>query len=92
MDSVQVSVKPQAKVSRLEVIIRIPYGIILGIIGYILGIIASIIWVINIITCLILAKRVLPNFMAALIKWYTQVAGYMMLVTDERPPLFPEMK
>jgi len=86
---VSVDIKPGPKVSRLEVIIRIPMGIILGIIGYILGIITSILWVINIITSLILARRVAPGFIAAYVAWITKVMAYMLLVTDERPPFFP---
>lgn len=89
---VSVDVKPGPKVSRLEVIIRIPMGIILYIIGYILAIITGILWVVNIITCLILARRVAPGFTAAYVAWLTKVLAYMLLVTDERPPFFPAFK
>ena len=89
---VTVDVKPDEKVSRLEVIIRIPMAIILYIIAYILGIIMGILWVVNIITCLILAKRVAPGFMAAYIAWITRIGAYMMLVVDERPPFIPAFK
>ena len=89
---VSVNVTPDEKVSRVEVIIRIPMAIILGIIAYILGIIMSILWVVNIITCLILAKRVAPGFMAAYVAWVTRISAYMMLVVDERPPFLPAFK
>ncbi|MFA5126214.1 MAG: DUF4389 domain-containing protein [archaeon] len=88
--TVSVDIKPEDKVSRLEVIIRIPMAIILGIIGYILMIIVYILWFVNIITCLILAKRVGAGFMAKVIAWYTKVMAYLMLVVDERPPFLPE--
>jgi len=88
--AVSVSVKADDKVSRLEVIIRIPMAIVLGIIGYILMIIVYILWIINIITCLILAKRVGAGFIAKVIEWYTKVMAYLMLTTDERPPFIPQ--
>jgi hypothetical protein len=86
---VNVSVKADDKVSRLEVIIRIPMFIILGIIMYILMIIVEILWVINIITSLILAKRVAAGFIAKVIEWQVKVLAYLLLTTDERPPWFP---
>ncbi|MFA6269067.1 MAG: DUF4389 domain-containing protein [archaeon] len=87
--AVTVSVKPDVKVSRLEVIIRIPMCIILGIILYIMSIIVGILWVINIITSLILAKRVAAGFTAKVIEWMTKIMAYLYLVTDERPPFLP---
>jgi len=88
--TVSVDIKPEDKVSRLEVIIRIPMFIVLGIIAYILMVIVEILWLVNIITCLILAKRVGAGFMAKVIAWYTKVMAYLMLVVDTRPPFLPE--
>ena len=88
--AVNVSVTADAKVSRLEVLIRIPMMIILGIIGYILMIVVEILWVINILTSLILAKRVGAGFIAKVVEWYTRVMAYMLLTTDERPPFLPK--
>lgn len=87
--AVSVSIKPDDKVSRLEVIIRIPMFIILGIIAYILMIVVEILWVINIVTSLILAKRVGAGVIAKILEWYTKVLAYLMLTTDERPPFLP---
>ena len=87
--AVSVSVKADDKVSRLEVIIRIPMFIVLGIIAYILMIVVEILWVINIITSLILAKRVGAGFIAKVVEWYTKVMAYLLLTTDERPPFLP---
>jgi hypothetical protein len=88
--TVNVDVRPEEKVSRLEVIIRIPMAIILGIIAYILMIVVQILWLVNIVTCLILAKRVGAGFIAKVVAWYTKVMAYLMLVVDERPPFLPE--
>jgi hypothetical protein len=88
--AVSVSVKPEAKVSRLEILIRIPMYIVLGIVMYVLSIIVGILWVINVITSLILAKRVAAGFVAKFVEWQTRVMAYMLLTTDERPPFFPQ--
>ena len=88
--AVSVDIKPDEKVSRVEVIIRILMFIILGIILYILMIIVEILWVINVITCLILAKRVGAGFMAKVAMWETKVMAYLLLIVDVRPPFIPE--
>ena len=87
---VNVSVKADDKVSRLEVIIRIPMGIVLGIVGGIMMAIVYILYIINVITCLILAKRVGAGFIAKVVEWETKVMAYMLLTTDERPPFIPQ--
>jgi hypothetical protein len=91
MNSVKVEITPQESVSRAEVIIRLIWGTIAGIILYIFMLIASILWVINFLTCLILAKRVAPKFMAAVAAQLAKLAAYVYFATDERPPLIPEM-
>ncbi|MDD3083816.1 MAG: DUF4389 domain-containing protein [Candidatus ainarchaeum sp.] len=91
MDSVKVDITPGGKASRLEVIIRFIWGTIAGIILYIFLIVAYILLIINFITCLILAKRVAPKFMAAVVAQMAKLMAYMFYITDERPPLIPEM-
>ncbi len=87
--SVKIDVKEKA--SRLEVIIRIPMGIIFNIIGIIVSILFSILWIINLITCLILARRVAPELMAAIIAWGTEVDAYFSFTVDDRPSWFPKI-
>jgi len=89
MASVEVKVTPGASVSRVEVIIRIILAIILGIIAYIFSLIVGILWIVNFLTCLILAKRIAPEFTAKFVEWITKVGAYIYLVTDERPPWTP---
>jgi uncharacterized membrane protein (UPF0182 family) len=91
MNSVKVEITPQEKVSRVEVIIRMIYGTIAAIILGIFMIIAIIVVMINFLTCLILAKRVAPKFIASVIAQETKLMAYAWYVTDERPPLVPEM-
>jgi len=88
--SVKVEIKPEGKVSRAEVIIRIVYGIITGIILQIFLFIAVIFWILNFLSCLILAQRIAPEFVTAIIKQETCWMAYVNFVTDERPPLVPE--
>ncbi|MDP2974541.1 MAG: DUF4389 domain-containing protein [Candidatus Diapherotrites archaeon] len=89
MESVKVEITPGGKASRVEVIIRIVYGFIACIILSIFMVIAEILVFINFFTCLILAKRVAPEFIASVIKQMARVYTYLFFVTDERPPLTP---
>jgi len=89
--AVSVKIDTVDKASRLEVIIRIPMGIIFYIIGIIVGILFSILWVINLITCLILARRVAGKLMASIVAWMTEVYAYFSFAVDDRPSWFPKM-
>jgi len=90
MDSVKVEITPGATVSRLEVLVRFVYGTIAMIILGFFGIITGILVVVNFFSCLILAKRVAPAFIASFIAQYAKVYAYLYYVTDERPPLVPQ--
>ena len=91
MNSVQVNITPGGKASRLEVIIRIFYGAIAAIILGIFMIVGYILIGINFLTCLILARRIAPKFLASLVAQYTKLMAYEFYITDERPPIVPEM-
>ena len=91
MNSVQVNITPGGKASRAEVIIRIFYGAVAAIILGIFMIVGYIVVVVNFFTCLILAKRVAPEFLASLVAQYAKLMAYEFYITDERPPLIPEM-
>jgi hypothetical protein len=91
MNSVQVNITPGGKASRAEVIIRFFYGAITAIILGIFMIVAYILIGINFLTCLILGKRIAPKFLASIVAQYAKLMAYMFYVTDERPPLVPEM-
>ena len=91
MDAVKVEIKPGPKrASRLEVLIRIPMAIILGIIAWIFGLVAGIIVIVNFFTCLIAARRVASGFLTRYLAWIPKVYAYLYFVTDERPPWAPE--
>jgi len=89
MNSTNISITPGGRASRVEVIVRIPYLIIFYIVAWILGIIMSILVFVNIVTCLLLAKRVGGGFIAAYVKWLAESLSYLLFAHDERPPLFP---
>jgi len=92
LKTVKIDVIPQKVASRLELLVRIPYAIILGIILYFLGLIVFVLFILNIVTILLEKQRVAAEFIAAYIEQYAKVSAYLTLVTDERPPLLPEFK
>jgi hypothetical protein len=76
--------------SRLEaLIIRFLYGIVLYIILEIWGIVAGIVVVIQWLHILILGKRHqgMHNFVTKFFRFCTRVSGYLLLLTDARPPI-----
>ncbi|MCX6772977.1 MAG: DUF4389 domain-containing protein [Candidatus Micrarchaeota archaeon] len=92
MDSIKISVKSDEKASRIELFIRFVWYFIAMIILGIIGIFAYIAVMLQWLHILILAKRhpALGKFVNS---WYTAVAQlifYILLATDERPPLMPE--
>ena len=89
--AVSVKIDTKEEASRLEVIIRIPMAIVFYIIGIIVGILFGILWVVNLITCLFLARRVVPKMMAAIVAWMTEVYAYFSFAVDERPSWFPKI-
>jgi K+-sensing histidine kinase KdpD len=89
MESVKIEITPGGRASRAEVIIRIFYTIIAMIILWIFGIAVAILIILNFFTCLILAARIAPEFIASYIKQLSRVMAYAYFVTDERPPLVP---
>ncbi len=91
MESVQVQITPGGPASRLEVIIRLFYTIIAGIILYVFIMVVYVITAINFWTCLILGKRIGVGFVANVIAQVTKLMAYALYVTDERPPLIPEI-
>ncbi|MDD3159631.1 MAG: DUF4389 domain-containing protein [Candidatus ainarchaeum sp.] len=91
MADVNVNITPGKDVSRLEVIIRMIYGMIVGIVLYLFLIVTYIVILINFFSCLILAKRIAPEFTAKVIAQATKLMAYMFYVTDERPPIIPEL-
>ncbi|MEM4256873.1 MAG: DUF4389 domain-containing protein [Candidatus Diapherotrites archaeon] len=93
MNTVQVEITIEEKASRIEWIFRIIYFIVLYIIGGILGLVAFFMIGLNFLTTLILGKRIIfvANLIRAYLKYTTKMATYILGVTDERPPIIPEL-
>jgi hypothetical protein len=78
--------------SRLELIIRIFYTIVLKIVAFFYGILASMCISIQWILILILGKRIedINSIIIGYIKYRIQYTSYTHLITDERPGINPK--
>ncbi len=77
--------------SRLELLIRILYWILIGIVMAIYGFIAGICSFIQWFHILILGSRneSLSNFIKGYLEYYVHVMNYMYFMTDKRPDIMP---
>ncbi len=92
MQTVKVEINNKEPASRKEILVRIVYWIPLFIVAYILSIIAGVVWIVNLLTIIILGKRILGvnRFAILSVEYCAKVSAYMILATDERPPIIPE--
>ncbi|MEW5955769.1 MAG: DUF4389 domain-containing protein [Candidatus Micrarchaeota archaeon] len=88
--TVQADISVQENASRVELLVRLVYWIPLVIVQAVLGIIAVILWLVNILTVLILGKRVGMDLVKKYWQYYAKMGAYYLLATDERPPIMPE--
>jgi len=93
MKSVLAKVSFSEKASRVELLVRIVWAILAGIVLFIFGIISGIAWIVQIVYILVTGRR--HKSLQGLIKSVTiqefRLRSYLMLLTDERPPIVPEM-
>jgi len=77
--------------SRLELLIRIIYWILIGIVAAVYGIIASICLFIQWFHILILGRRNegLSNFAKGYLEYMVNVMSYTYIMTDKRPDILP---
>jgi hypothetical protein len=77
--------------SRLELLIRIVYWILIGIVAAVYGIIASICLLIQWFHILILGRRneSLSNFAKGYLEYMVHVMSYTYIMTDKRPDILP---
>lgn len=92
MDSVKVEVLQKEKASRVELLVRLVYWIPLVIVLFVLQIIGFIAFVVNIVTVLLLGKRILglSRFIGISVSYRAKTEAYLMTATDERPKIIPE--
>ncbi len=76
---------------RLELLIRIVYWILIGIVAAVYGIIASICLFIQWFHILILGKRNegLSNYAKGYLEYMVHVMSYTYIMTDKRPDILP---
>jgi len=92
METVKMTVVSDAKASRLELLVRLVWGtvvgFVLGLIGMFMGVLVTIQW----FHILFLGQR--QAGIQRLVNAYgvavTQLKFYLMLATDERPSILPE--
>jgi hypothetical protein len=77
--------------SRLELLIRIAYWIIIGIVSAIYGILAFICLCIQWFHILVLGQRndALSNFAKGYLEYMVHVMSYTYIMTDKRPDILP---
>lgn len=77
--------------SRLELLIRIVYWILIAIVAWIYGIIAFICLVIQWFCILILGRRSegLSNFAKGYLEYLVHVMSYVYIMSDKRPNILP---
>ncbi len=77
--------------SRLELLIRIVYWIIIGIVLWVYGIVSGICLIIQWIHILILGRRNewLSDFVKGYLEYLVHVMPYIYFMSDKRPDIFP---
>ena len=76
---------------RLELLVRIVYWILIGIVAWVYGLIATICLFIQWFCILILGRRSegLSDFVQGYLEYLVHVMGYVYLMTDRRPGIMP---
>jgi hypothetical protein len=93
MKSVSANVAFNPRASRVELLVRIVWAILAGLVLWIFALIAGIVWIIQILHILIYARRHkgMQSFVKSVMIQSFRLSAYIMLLTDERPPIIPEM-
>jgi hypothetical protein len=78
--------------SRLELLVRIPYWIGIGIVMYLYSYILMGAMILQFGTILIAGRRseIINRCISGYLEYYVNVIGYMLTTTDERPNVIPE--
>jgi hypothetical protein len=76
---------------RLELLVRIVYWILIGIVAWVYGIIAGICLIIQWFHILLLGRRNegLSNFAKGYLEYLVHVMSYSYIMTDKRPDILP---
>ncbi|MDE1856248.1 MAG: DUF4389 domain-containing protein [Candidatus Micrarchaeota archaeon] len=92
MKTVKVEVKSGPRSPRWELLVRIPWAIVSGIVLWGFSIVAGICWILQILSILFTGNRngVLNGVLRSYVYYTTKMHAYLGLLTDERNPILPE--
>lgn len=81
----------EEEAGRIELIIRILYSILIGIVLYLYGIVAGICMIIQFFVILIMGRRshTLSEFIRGYLEYYVHILPYTAFMTDERSGILP---
>ncbi len=85
----KIDIKYTEKASRWELLIRFVMAFVYGVVAEIWAILVLIVWVLQWFYILFTGKRHkgLENFTKGFWRYYTRIIAYVLMLTDERPPL-----
>jgi hypothetical protein len=92
MKTVNASVSFNSKASRLELFVRIVWGFVAAIVLGIYSVIGTALWIIQILHILVISRRHkgIHAFIKTVVIARYRLQAYILLLTDERPPIIPE--
>ncbi|MDD1655264.1 MAG: DUF4389 domain-containing protein [Methanomicrobiales archaeon] len=82
----------EEKAGRLELLVRIVYSILVGIVAAVYGIVAGLCTIVQFFVILILGRRSrgLSDFIRGYLEYHVHILSYTSLMTDARPGVFPK--
>jgi len=92
MKTVDAKISFNSRSHRIELFVRIIWGLVAGIVLGIFGFAAAIIWVLQLLHILITGHRHkgMQSFIKTVAIQHFRLSAYLSLLTDERPPIIPE--
>jgi Domain of unknown function (DUF4389) len=81
----------EEKAGRLELLVRIVYSILVGIIAAVYGFVAGLCTFVQFFVILVLGRRSrgLSEFIRGYLEYHVHILSYTGLMTDTRPGIFP---
>jgi len=82
----------EEKARRLELLVRIVYSILVGIIAAVYGIVAGLCTLVQFLVILVLGRRNrgLSDFIRGYLEYHVHILSYTGLMTDTRPGISPK--
>jgi len=92
MKTVDAKISFYPRATRVELLVRIVWGIVAGIVLSLFSIVAGILFIVQILHVLIYARRHkgMQSFIKTVLVQRFRLSAYLLLLTDERPPIIPE--